>query len=452
MAFSRTKPPYPPLVGTTKPSFAYVTIKDRMPVIVAQVVDTVYRGYMNLETNPTNQERIREAKRIVEELGRLRYEMQTDKPLRPLEPDSHPDFEHWNKVLAHELPGNTWYTASWLFSECYMYRRIYQMFAHTTHWATYDYFAESKQSTFYASHKAVGALAERILTMVKGLRASEEATTPENRELAFKELAQASLWGNRTDLSLLVNLNLADIHTIQNGNDKDVEAYILANDLPMWWKMVQLWKGERLDIVLDNAGIEVFADMVFAHWMVQAGYCTKVVFHCKAIPWFVSDTTVDDFHWVVNTCCDRFRSAGYHDFEHLSSLTQLAKQWQAYLANGTWELRADSFWTLPDPFWNLPVVAPGLHQDLRQAATVVFKGDLNYRKLMHDCDWPSTTPFSEAIGTLAENGTRLPVVALRTSKADLMVGMPKGRKEELDGLDPKWMVSGKYAVIQASLE
>jgi hypothetical protein len=66
--------------------------------------------------------------------------------------------------------------------------------------------------------------------------------------------------------------------------------------------------------------------------------------------------------------------------------------------------------------------------------------------------WDPTTPFETAIGPLG-SGSGLRVLALRTCKADVVVGLPKGIDEELRAKDApgdgrKWAWSGKYAVIQ----
>ncbi|KAJ1920772.1 Hairy/enhancer-of-split with YRPW motif protein 2 [Tieghemiomyces parasiticus] len=446
-------PPRPALKGEKVGTFAYLTIKDRLPQIVAKVVDHLYRTYSSLEETGVNAERIREAKVVIEELGRLRYEMTTDKPLTPIPADNQPDHEVWNRLLATEFPGATWFSATWLFSECYMYRRIYHHFAVTTQWRDFDFFAEQKESTFHASHQAVGVLADRVLALCTEAQ-SDKDPAAESRRVAFTELAQASLWGNRTDLSLLVNLNLADIHSIQSGTE-DIADFVVVNQLATWWDRLSQTPADqpadRIDLVLDNSGFEVFVDMVLAHWLVVAGYCGKVVFHCKAIPWFVSDTTIADFHWVVDTCRDRFQAAQITDAAHLDGLVTLATQWQAHLDAGRWELQADSFWTSPYAFHHLPSAAPALFTDLQRSAAVVFKGDLNYRKLVYDCEWPLTTPFPEALGPLAQPGTALPVVALRTSKCDLMVGVAEGQAEQLDQRDSDWLVNGKFAVMEVSL-
>jgi hypothetical protein len=67
-------------------------------------------------------------------------------------------------------------------------------------------------------------------------------------------------------------------------------------------------------------------------------------------------------------------------------------------------------------------VAPDLHQQLAQATLVVFKGDLNYRKLAYDCRWPFTAKFSDALGPFRP----APLVTLRTLKADVIAGVGAG--------------------------
>ena len=42
-------------------------------------------------------------------------------------------------------------------------------------------------------------------------------------------------------------------------------------------------------------------------------------------------------------------------------------------------------------------VAPDLYAELSQLKLIIFKGDLNYRKLVGDRDWPLSTTFTQAV-------------------------------------------------------
>lgn len=61
------------------------------------------------------------------------------------------------------------------------------------------------------------------------------------------------------------------------------------------------------------------------------------------------------------------------------------------------------FWTTEFPF-NSDLTPEGrgcgdkAWEDLIDSSLVVFKGDLNHRKLIGDLQWDRTTPFSAAVG------------------------------------------------------
>ncbi|CAG8457765.1 5828_t:CDS:2 [Ambispora gerdemannii] len=458
-------PSRPALAATDKTSFAYTTTRDRWPVIITKVIDGLYQTYhsLNKEESETELEfetKQKEAKAIIEEMGKIKYQLQRDKPLIPLEDDGESDVLMWHNVFNTYFHDKTWYSATWLFTECYLYRLVHSAFAKTKYWRNYDPFARQKEETFKASFVAVSELAKRINELTNGLLSSSSASSTEEEEqerrrIVFHELAQVCLWGNATDLSLLTNLSGDDVEKLQRGGRgtealKESEKNILANDLDRVWeeKLKNLRNG-RIDFVLDNAGFELYVDMVFADWLIQAGYASEIHFHAKRIPWFVSDTTPADFHWLLSAISNLSSS---FSTQQQSDLTRLSTRWSSYLENKRWILHTHQFWTSPYAYWHLPDEAPDLFADICKADLVLLKGDLNYRKLVYDCKWEFTTPFVVAIGPLATIEGVPAILALRTCKADVIVGLPAGVEEKMEASgETNWLYSGKYAVVQYSL-
>ena len=58
------------------------------------------------------------------------------------------DIASYNAHLATAATTGTdkWFTASWLFAECYMYRRLRALFAAQPHWAAFDCFQADRKS------------------------------------------------------------------------------------------------------------------------------------------------------------------------------------------------------------------------------------------------------------------------------------------------------------------
>jgi len=109
------------------------------------------------------------------------------------------------------------------------------------------------------------------------------------------------------------------------------------------------------------------------------------------------------------------------------------------------------FWCTGYTFWDLPTEAPDLFQHLSGSDLVIFKGDLNHRKLAYDCAAPADTPFCQAIGPMGFAPGAPRVASLRTIKSDVVVGLAERRiAEELDVKEAGWRISGKYAVILLS--
>jgi hypothetical protein len=396
--------------------------------------------------------------------------------------DGLPDVAGYNAELDQQK-GLTWLSATMMYSECYMYRsvaagfsfvtnshrRIQSYFSSSTHWSSYDVFARSKTAGLKSSLPAILELATQFeeICLEIGQRGQLVGSKTEElfqaEELLFSEMCKVCLWGNKTDLSIFTTLNHDDIQRIQGSKArKESEAKILVNDVRDAFKVLQKaqqsGKPGRVDIVLDNAGFELFVDLVLAGYLLTVGLATAVVLHPKCFPWFVSDVTPPDFQHLLGALHDSesFFGAAVKTAEERAKIAFLFDCWSTLHAEGKLILRPNRFWTEGGSFWRLPATAPALYEDLQQSELVLFKGDLNYRKLTADGMWEPTTAFSEAIGPLGARDSGVRVLALRTCKADVIVGLPKGRDEELKAMEGgggdsglrTWAYGGTWAVMQ----
>ncbi|KAJ3506064.1 hypothetical protein NM208_g16119 [Fusarium decemcellulare] len=188
----------PKSVTSDPKSFASDSVRQRWPVILTQSIDDVYRA-VNKTTEP---EALAEGKKIIEQLAALKYEVEHDRKLTPIPDDGFSDeIAAYNKEVEALGPDAHWYDVPWLFSECYMYRRLSTFFQMTKHWKNYDMFARQKMDTFRSSRPAVLELASKYKQFVEQLRADKDSTHDANAEkLLFTEMFEICLWGNATDL------------------------------------------------------------------------------------------------------------------------------------------------------------------------------------------------------------------------------------------------------------
>jgi hypothetical protein len=80
--------------------------------------------------------------------------------------------------------------------------------------------------------------------------------------------------------------------------------------------------------------------------------------------------------------------------------------------------------------------------ELCQADLVIFKGDVNYRRILDDRHWPYTTPMQQAAAYLPFS-----FASLRTLKGEMVVGLQPGQAEVLSAEDPSWLINGQRGVI-----
>ncbi|SGY19843.1 BQ5605_C017g08345 [Microbotryum silenes-dioicae] len=436
-------------------SFAYESTVKRWPTILTGVIDELSKLNGHL-LQPQDEGKLKESKVLINDIAGLIYEMRHDRELPDIDASAGlpNDAKVYNNVLATaraEGKPIKWFNASWLYAECYMqvqsYRRLRAMFSSTEHWRSFDCFASQKLGAFRSSATGIYALARSVQDLVKKGQPSEQELHAD-----FIKMLEICLWGNATDLSLLTSLTHEDIQALQS-----VERganFVLKNDFAKVWQHVKTLDKKRIDIVLDNSGFELYSDLVLGDWLL-----VEIVFHPKLIPWFVSDVQPHDFKILLSSLLNPtfFPSDSGASDEDRQALNAMAERWQSYVDKGVFRLSTPldlemgapggeiaDFWTGPQAFADLPSEAPELLKELKKASLVIFKGDLNYRKMTYDACWPTITSFEDTLGPLKGE---FDILSLRTCKADVCVGLEEGKAEELDRTDPSWRVSGKYAVV-----
>ncbi|XP_053620651.1 damage-control phosphatase ARMT1-like isoform X2 [Plodia interpunctella] len=495
------------LQGTFKKSFAYFCLKEKLPVILTKIIDNCSRNGASIRSSTGASDG--DLQKFIQHVSKLKSDLITNKPYDPFTIDTE-EAKKWNEWIQSQT-NSKYFTNIWLFTECYVYRKIREGCEISPALMGFDPFEAQKQKSFQDTLEMMAIVGEKLPDM---LPPSEK----DKRKQDFMTLLKVCLWANRCDLSLTAG-NALNISKGDDGNAvldpfqmvvdykdkllvddsgkaadqivakseaiaKAIEGIELSNSgsppksptpeapeeeaegpkVPCPAKMT-VPQSVIFDIVCDNAGFELFADLCFAHFIVSQNITQKVRFHVKSIPWYVSDVTPKDFNFVIQAS----KGASYNRtvtpepkpapadggdppepepprLITSAGMQSLAAQWQQLLEDGTFIVMADEFWTYPHPYKDMKKYSPNLFRKLQYACGILFKGDLNYRKLLGEMNWPSTQGFDPSL----QGFNPAPIIAVRTVKSEVICGLPKGKADQLSKLDPEWMEKGDYGVIQFS--
>lgn len=307
-------------------------------------------------------------------------------------------------------------------------------------WKDYDIFKRQKNSALAKSRRSIEDFAIKYIPTIASPAKPLKKLDEETDRLVFVDMIQLALWGNAADLSLITDLSVKEM---QAFHGREPQENVVDNDASEVWdylcKLRTTTSKRHIDIILDNAGFELFTDLLFVAYLFESGLATSITLHVKSFPWFVSDVVPNDISFLL----EYIQSMGLRSF---------ATMIQAYIDRGSMRIETDPFWTTAFSFHEMEVQAPELFQHLRDSDLTIWKGDLNYRKLTRDGLWPHTTAFKSALGCLGQ-GSKVKVLALRTNKSDTCVGIDSEEKvENLDREAPgkSWIRDGTYGVVSFS--
>ena len=312
------------------------------------------------------------------------------------------------------------------------YRHVMQLWlAHGG--AGRDPFAAQKRA-------ALAGAAIPFTSSVEPLLSKGEGPPPTPQLL--RALLLRSLWGNKADLSL----SSGKVVAAEVGAAAEAAEWgaLLADDTAravdvLFAAVAAAAKGggsssssSAVAIVLDNCGLELLSDLALVDALLQLGLC--VTLHAKRWPTFVSDALPCDveahLRWLGENAATGAGGRG------------AAARLQAAREEGRLRIAWNHFWNSAAASWEMPA---DLRRELGGCALAIVKGDANYRRLLGDRHWPHATPFQAVVGAY----TPCPLLALRTCKAGLVVGVGEGEEERAKAARPEdWLTCGVFGVAQ----
>ncbi|WP_051026722.1 damage-control phosphatase ARMT1 family protein [Nocardia higoensis] len=373
------------------PSFPHSVFHERHPKLVEQVI----------EAHPYGERQRRALRRLLDE--------STSGVLERLDgdPADRPLWEQWGRPWW----GRPWGEVPFLWAESFFYRRLLAAVEYFDPgiWRGIDPFAPAKNA------ELTGPTVEAELSALADLARSGD------RDAVGDALVRSALWGNQADLGFRLT------------GASDTRTALLADDTAFLWETLAAAERPTVTVIADNAGRELLPDLVLIDHLLTARGVSEVALHLKPQPYYVSDATMTDLLAVLALLCE-------HPDEHTRRIGTRLRQ---AVANGALSVRAHPFYCSPLEFRDMPA---DLARELSSATVTVLKGDLNYRRLVGDRYWPATTDFAACVAYFPS-----PVLALRTAKSDVAVGLSAGRVEELDRTGLPWRTSGEHAVVQAAV-
>jgi hypothetical protein len=386
----RTMPEAPVIVSSDPASFPHSVLAERHPALISKVRDAFPYG--------PGQRRALDALLNNGLTGGI-------EPLG----DGAEGREQWDE-WGKEHFGRTWFSVPFLWSESYFYRRLLEAVGYfgPGPWRGIDPFRPFKLAELDAPETAAELAA---LDRLPDLPPAEQD----------RALLHGALWGNRADLGFQLSAGE------ESGEEGSAVSQLVADDSESLWSLLPVG---TLCLVADNAGRELIPDLLLLDHLLRGARIERAVLHVKPYPYYVSDATTADVVDAVRRLTGAKGAAA--EAGH--------RLWSA-LSDGRLTVRAHPFSCAPLPYADMP---DDLRREFAAADLTVFKGDLNYRRLVGDRLWPPTTPFAHPTAYFPG-----PVAALRTLKSDVIVGLDADTEASLVAAEEqRWRTSGNHALIQ----
>lgn len=408
MASSPRLPLPAPLRGAEKGTFAHRTVTVRLPQI----------GRRILVENKFSAQVVSQLQALLDELP---YGV-----VRDLQDREAPDWAAWQRYLF-PYRGMNWLEVPWFFAETNFYRRVLEATGYFQPGEGFerDPYKFQKRQGLESFTEAIRNACGLVDAWLSGIKSSAREISAER----LGELFLMNLWGNQADLSMWPAGQPG--RPDHQGSTSQLSHLLCNHAVQAAEYLLRLREDtRRVDMILDNAGLELVHDLLLADALLGIGLAQEVRLHVKAHPTFVSDAIRRD---ILDTV-EYLSRAGEVEMQ------VVARRLRAALRAKRLSISEDFFWTSPLSMWEMP---DELRQELGEAVLLISKGDANYRRLVGDRHWQFDTPLPDVLNYLPTS-----LLALRVSKSQVMIGLPPGKAEQMDALDPQWMTNGRWGVIQ----
>lgn len=193
-------------------------------------------------------------------------------------------------------------------------------------------------------------------------------------------------------------------------------------------------ENKNVHIIVDNCGIEIISDILLGLYLIKKCKINCLYFHFNVIPIFVSDVIKSDINEALRLISNN---------ENDKNRKQIVTDYNEYKNNRKIIESADVFWNMPIPFKDAPKQILNDIFNTESTGLIIFKGDLNYRRLVEDRKWEISLPINEHIKYLKK-----PVLILRSLKSNVLLGINKKKAKLMDETTPNWKTTGDFGIIQ----
>jgi uncharacterized protein with ATP-grasp and redox domains len=321
----------------------------------------------------------------------------------------------WEREISR-YEGSPWNSVPWYFAEALFYLKLLLLFGYFDEDGSFfrvDPFQHEKENELFSDTGCIHNMAT-VTDLLGGVADPQERLLP---------LIGCALWGNRIDLS---NKQIAR-DAGRRILDRDHENILVDHS----GRLKELMSGaRRVDIVTDNCGTELGCDLLLAECLLELSGRSRVFFHLKKYPMFVSDAMEKDVKKTVSAFLR----------EGSPALMEIGEALSLHMEEGRLVLCRHGFWNSPLHYTDIP---RDLIETLAASDLVLLKGDVNYRRLLSDRHWPKNSSMEDIAAYFPAT-----FAVLRTLKSEIIVDLDEETAVALDHLDPDWMVNGERGLIR----